>query len=500
MNSIPQTGSSGNACTVRRADSTPSCAASRYRLLRFAFLALLAGGAPTMAQVPATRHEPDAFLNRRRAVGDELQKQHEEQFGTAPRGMFDFGGWYNFNIFLFDDGLESSRTLRRRDWRVWGRASLGDGAHQFYARGLLSEIDFNGGDAFDGDENDIEGMNLERGVYRFDLAKYLRASHGRTIDGNLVVHAGRDLVEFGEGLTLSMPLDHVSTTGTSGDFELTTLVGKTVGSTQDFDLSRTAKRLHRTFIGGQFRYLGWERHRPFAYALWQRDRNREAVWRPLRDLDYDSFHVGIGSAGELTERFAYATELVFETGHSSSQRTFDRDNHIRAWAVDAELTYLFTGVRRGRLSVEYLFASGDSGRTISPTNTASGVQHDRRDTGFVGFGFRETGLSFAPRYSNLHMLRAGASLYPWAEDRNLRHLELGTDWYLYYKNHHDGAVSDPTADLSSGYLGWETDYFANWRVTADLAYTARVGVFFPGRAFSDRTTRTFALVGVVWSF
>jgi hypothetical protein len=37
-------------------------------------------------------------------------------------------------------------------------------------------------------------------------------------------------------------------------------------------------------------------------------------------------------------------------------------------------------------------------------------------------------------------------------------------------------------------------------LTSDLAWTARFGSFFPGKAYSDRTTRTFVLVGVTYSF
>ena len=44
------------------------------------------------------------------------------------------------------------------------------------------------------------------------------------------------------------------------------------------------------------------------------------------------------------------------------------------------------------------------------------------------------------------------------------------------------------------------DYYANWRISADLAWTARGGVFFPGQAFQERTVRTFFLVGLTWSF
>jgi len=82
----------------------------------------------------------------------------------------------------------------------------------------------------------------------------------------------------------------------------------------------------------------------------------------------------------------------------------------------------------------------------------------------------------------------------------LYRLELGTNWFLYHKNRRDGAVSDPTADEGSGYLGWEMDYFANWEITPDLMWTTRYGLFFPGHAFSDQTTRTYFLVGMTWSF
>jgi hypothetical protein len=77
---------------------------------------------------------------------------------------------------------------------------------------------------------------------------------------------------------------------------------------------------------------------------------------------------------------------------------------------------------------------------------------------------------------------------------------LGTNWFLFHKNHRAGAISDPTADVRSGYVGWEMDYYANWEVTTDLTWTARYGLFFPGDAFSDRTTRYFFLMSLTWSF
>ncbi|RME40051.1 MAG: hypothetical protein D6788_04225 [Planctomycetota bacterium] len=250
----------------------------------------------------------------------------------------------------------------------------------------------------------------------------------------------------------------------------------------------------------QLTFRGWDRHEPYAYAVWQRDRNSEARFRPFQRFTYDSFYAGIGSTGELIDHLRYLAEFVYESGRSFGHKQFLFDNTIRAFAARTRLEYLFPGRHRTRASLEYVFGSGDGERFASPTNAVGGNLGDRTDSGFVGFGYVNTGLALTPTVSNLHMGRASASFYPWPDDARLRNLELGTEWYLFYKHHRDGAISDPTATVRSGYVGWEMDYYLNWRMTADLAWTARAGVFFPGRAYRDRTSRTFLLLGLTWSF
>lgn len=455
--------------------------------------------AQTRSATPA-RQEPDAFINQQRAVEERLRKQFDEEIGDSRRALFDWGGWYNTYLFVFDDGVESSRILRRFDLRLWGRLSLDQGAHQFYARGRFGFLDFNTGDSYDSNDDDVEGPNLERGFYRFDLSRALRAYREQTADYNVVVTAGRDLVMTGNGLALATPLDHLAVSGSYRSWELTLFGGRTVGSSQDFDLSRTATRMRRDVYGGELRYHGFDRHEPFVYAFRQHDRNREAIYQPFQKYDYDSFYVGAGSTGELWEHVRYSTEWVYESGSSFGHRQFIFDNDVEAWAVQAELEYLFPGVHKARASIEYLFGSGDSDRFASPTNSYGGNSGDRDDSGFIALGYRDTGLSFAPRYSNLHLWRTGASCHPWPDSQTFRHLELGADAYLFWKHHRDGAVSDPTANVRSGYLGWEMDYYLNWQVRADLSWTVRLGTFFPGQAYSDRSVRTFLLVGMTWSF
>lgn len=457
-------------------------------------------------QEPNRVRDSDSFILQQRAVDEQVRRDFDAQMAGAGKVAFDWGGWYSLHFFVFDDGVESSRTLRRHDLRLWGRLTLDRGAHEFFARTRLSFLDFNAGESYDGDDNDLEGPNLERGVYRFDLSKALSAAGPRgseprsPSDFNLIASAGRDLVAFGTGLTLATPLDHVSLRTTYRDWEATLLAGKTVGSGDDFDLSRTAARTRRNFLGGEIRYLGWERHQPFVYALWQRDRNREQWHRLYQRFDYDSSYFGLGAVGEVTPHVRYETEGVLEEGRGYGHKRFLKTEEIEAWAWRAELEYLAPGDCKARASIEYLFGSGDPDRPTSPTNSFGGNRFDFTDNSFVGFGFRDTGLAFAPRYSNLHMWRIGGSFYPWPHHQRLQRLELGTDWYLYQKHHASAAVSDPTAGVASGYLGWEMDYYANWRVTSDLAWTARLGAFFPGDAFADQTTRTFFLLGVTWSF
>ncbi len=471
-----------------------------YKRLAMVVAVFSAIGAPVRAQESLPQRDPDAFVNQQRAVDERLRGEFESQLGDAAGSAFDWGGWYSLHFFVFDDGVKSSRTLRRHDLRLWGRLALDNGAHTFYARTRHSLIDFNAGDAYDRNEDDIEGPNLERGIYRFDLGKSREAGGERPLDYNLVASAGRDLVSLGTGITLATPLDHVSLAITHEDFELTAIAGKTVGSNQDFDLSRTAKRLRRSFLGGELRFTGFEKHRPFVYALWQRDRNREHRYQPFRKFRYDSFYLGLGSTGELIDRLFYAAEFVYQGGHSHNSRWFLRSSDIEAWAIRSQFEYLFPGEKKARASVEYLFGSGDSDRSNSPTNTIGGNHRDFEDNSFIAMGYRDTGLVLAPRYANLHTWRVGGSYHPLPNDDRFSRLELGTDWYLFYKHHHPGAISDPTSDVKAGYVGWEMDYFANWRVAPDLALTARFGAFFPGRSYSDRTTRTSLLIGMTWSF
>ncbi len=452
------------------------------------------------AQARDRGRDPTSFVNQQRDIEEDIRRKLDEAMPPTDRTGLDFGLSYSFYLFLYDDGIDSSRTIRRHDLRAWSRLTLDDGAHEFYVRGRVGLLDFNTGDSFDGNDDDWEGPNLERGFYKFDLRKAVRAQSGRSLSYNLQVDVGRDLVTLGTGYALSLPLDHVQVRAEAFNWQLTGLVGRTVGSSEDFDRSRPTSRTRRMFFGAEMRYLGFDQHQPFAYVLWQEDQNHDNIPTPLQGYDYDSFYFGIGSQGELVRNLRYSTEWVWEWGRGYGDRRFAKKDIIRAWAFDFELEYLFDTPSQARASIEYMFASGDSDRLFSPTDTVGGNRDDFTDTGFNGFGWRSTGLSLSPELSNVHIWRMGASFFPFHTEPALRRMELGSDAYLFWKHHRAGAISDPTAGVQSGYLGWELDVHMNWELTHDLAWTVRGGLFLPGKAFEDRTSRTFLLTGLTWSF
>jgi len=457
---------------------------------------VLAAGAPAWGQVT------DAFLNQQRALEELIRSQLDRELTADQRALIDFGGSYSFFVTIADDGVNSSRTLRRHDERLWIRAATDDGVHEGYARGRLSFMDFNTGDSFSGRDDDWDGANLERGWYQFSLKNAMQAYGHKQVPYDLRLRLGRQYVEFGTGYALSLPLDAITLTGELAGFQVTGLMANTVHSWDDIDRTRPgADSTDRNFFGVQVKYLGLHQHEPFFYAVWNEDKHNENPVDPLQEYDYDSHYIGFGSTGTLIRNdIRYGVEFVFEGGRSFGDRRFLHHDAINAWGWDFLVEYLVPLPMKPKLLAEYMFASGDADRLGSPTDARGGNRNDHEDTSFVGFGFRDTGLSFAPRLSNVHIWRVGASFFPFEKTEFFKELELGTDWFLYAKHHSPAAVSDPLADIGDGYLGWEMDWFANWRFTSDLSWTIRYGAFFPGSAFSDQTGRYFFLTGLTWSF
>ena len=91
---------------------------------------------------------------------------------------------------------------------------------------------------------------------------------------------------------------------------------------------------------------------------------------------------------------------------------------------------------------------------------------------------------------------------PLVDVKGFDDFEVGTKVFFYAKADSDAPISDFAAGSDSSWLGWEWDIYCNWRITSDLAGTARYGAFFPGSAFDggDKTCRQFLYTGISLSF
>src|SRR5262245_40094199 len=100
----------------RRLGSFPRCCGVPALLL-----SAMAGSA--MAQVRGSQAPTDAFLKQQRVLEEEVRSALDTEMPVDQKIAFDVGGWYSFYTFLWDDGINSSRTYRQHDARVWGSAS-----------------------------------------------------------------------------------------------------------------------------------------------------------------------------------------------------------------------------------------------------------------------------------------------------------------------------------------------------------------------------------------
>ena len=454
---------------------------------------------------------------------EQIQRQTrlliDREVPAVQRARFDYGGFVSFGFFAIDDPNARTHILRQPELNLFTSINL-DGAHEFYARGSMLFRDFNTGESFDGDDDDFVKPRLDRGYYRFNLRRAMEAYRGQTTKFNLIIKAGRQLVHWANGVTLSQEIDGGLVTLEFDPVTLTALAGRSRGRFADIDSSRPGFNadMNRNFFGGMLSFQLGPRHRPFIYGLVQQDQNDNVVLTsfdsfgtafPTR-FNYDSHYIGAGSTGSFGDNWLYGLEFVYEGGTGLSN-TFTRtasgaalatpqtQEDIRAYALDLRLDYLLQDVHRSRLSAEVLLASGDDDRETT-TNTLGGNRPGTDDRAFNAFGLLNTGLAFSPEVSNLLMFRFGGSTFPLRGSSKLfERLQVGMDFFIFNKLEHDAPIDEPTRNDT--YLGLEPDVFANWQITSDVALIVRYGVFFPSSAFGgERAARHFVYTGITYAF
>lgn len=420
---------------------------------------------------------------------------------AGQRLLIDFGGSISLSFVALDDIGQNTHILRQTDLVGYVFMDL-DGVHQLFLRGRSTYRDFNSGDAFDSHGDDWVEPRLDRGTYRFDLTRAMSAYQGKAMRTRLAVQAGRQLVHWANGLTLSEEVDGAIFDVGHGPVDAQVLVGRTRPSIFDFDSSRPDFNgdTRRYFYGAMVSYQLSAKHKPYVYGLVQDDRNGEDDGAGVR-FRYDSWYVGAGSRGSLSDKLLYGVEVVYQDGEGLSDPFLafpQTEEDIQAWAFDATLDYLLHDANHTRLSVELLLASGDGDRGHT-SDTIGGNRPGTDDNAFNAFGLINTGLAYAPNVSNLIMLRLGAATFPLPTLERFRRLQIGANIHVFGKLNENGAVEEPTANNT--YLGTEANVFANWRINSDLSVALRYGVFFPGQAIlTDHDERHFFFSGVTLAF
>lgn len=445
-----------------------------------------------------------AQTNPSRAYNEQLRVLLDQQVPTQRDVTLNGGGWFSFGFFDFDDATAANkeRTLRQSQLRGWASINKQD-THEFYVRGLYNYDDWNSNTnpRGKGDDSDEE---LERAWYTVNVNRFLDGDVGNPV--NLRLKVGRAFQTIGSAFTMSMPLDLLSINADIYDWQLTSFVGKTIFRSNNIDQSaQLYNRQDRILWGTEIAYDKLSNHRPFGYFLANWDHTDPMVPSSSQSFKYDSRYVGIGSRGILgSDDLRYSVELVGEWGESYASAASSGTNNIEAYAFDLLLEYYVQHPTRPRLMFEYMFGTGDPDRTTSSVATTGGNTAGTNDRAFNAFGFRDTGIAFAPSVSNLHIYVGGVSLFPFDHCEKLKRLEAGSKVFLYTKDRDRGATSDTSDTIANGggLVGSEWDVFLNWRITSDLVGTLRYGMFHPGSAYDggDKTPRDFLYSGLLVSF
>jgi hypothetical protein len=433
------------------------------------------------------------------------------------RALIDYGGYFSPQYYSIDDSNDKNHGLWEFDLVGYLRMNF-DNANQVFLLGRVQYNDFNPGDSFDGFGSRFLDLDspYDRAFYKFDLQAYEAAYNGREISEDVTFEGGRDLVYWGNGLTLAQVVDGIMPSFHFGQVNIKTVAGVTPTRTVDSvnpDRPAFDYDTRRGFFGAFLEATTWgPLFRPYIYGLIQRDYNQDnlAISGPITTVySYNSDYFGFGATGALSDHLRYGIEATIEGGNdlstSSQVEGFmlvpvpqTRDN-ILAYAGDFKIDWVPQDVNNSRVTLEGIVASGDTDRGLT-NSTFNGNAPNTTDRAFGGFGLLSTGLAFGSAVSNLMVLRVGPSTFPFPHTEIVRRLQVGTDLYILGKENSEAPIDQPT-NPGTKFLGWEPDLYVNWELTSDVTLTARYGAFFPNKAaFVESGPRQFVYTGAIFAF
>ncbi len=117
----------------------------------------------------------------------------------------------------------------------------------------------------------------------------------------------------------------------------------------------------------------------------------------------------------------------------------------------------------------------------------------------MNFGYIDTGLSLAPRLSNLQMIKFGLSMTP-SEFVKKRNVSLNATFFLFRKDKKEAEISDNRAVKQHRNIGKELDISVVWNVFSDLNVSVDYGRFYPGGAYYYDEARDNIGLTVLYQF
>ena len=421
----------------------------------------------------------------------------------ADRLLLDWGGSASFSLSGIDDAGGTPHTLRQSDGRAWLRADL-DGSQRVYGRLKFRYDDWNTGDDFDGEGDDLREPIGERWWYE------LKLDHAD-------LKVGKQFIDWGNGLALSNHLIGATLEADLGPAALTLVIGDTPANDfVDFDASRPHfdTNTKRRFVGALLETSGGE-PTAFLHVLRQIDRNDRDSGLFVDglgqlysvDFDYDSTYFGVGGHGSLGGTMSWRAELDFETGRAlsspisaaGSPQTQTRED-LCGWAFDTGVSWAGNDAAKTRVDLGLAVASGDDDR-LDSADTFGGNLSGTDDTSFNSFGFIDTGVALAPDPGNLVILHLGGESSPlWSKGPEWARLRAVVDGYFFAKLDSDAPIN--VATTADRVVGGEIDVGFDWSLLSDLSLNFRYGLFIPGKAMppGEDGARQLLYGGVTYAF
>jgi hypothetical protein len=402
--------------------------------------------------------------------------------------LWDAGGWLHLQFDHLDDPpFSDTRTDRYVDLRLWGMLQV-DRTYTAFLRLQADYVDFNSGEQFHTSDDNQARLRVDQAWVEGD---WTESGRGFTLK------IGKEFLSMGSGLLFNDVAYAVQGTYDAERFAVRGWIAHSRFSEPDIDQSLPKpNESRRAFLGIEADYLITGSHRAYGMVLVERDFNREQV--AAQDWEYDANYIGVGGRGTIVDGWGYSAEAIFEFGRTAAAGSTETDP-IAAFAFLLTTDYQFQGPMEPVVRLQYMFGSGDDDR-VSPSDMAAGNEAGTTDTSFLPFGFIQTGYSLFPRVSNIHILRLGGSIRPFATTELFHKFEVGLYGYLYRKAVASELISDSRAFLDSTDVGQEIDVFLRWRILSDLGVSLNYGCFFPGKAYQEDSPRNFFTAGMTYAF